>query len=665
MTPDETATLQSIGSDWVSGFAAITNETAWLTAYAALVFQAGFLLVQKERRKYAVPIVLLFLFAVVLWTLDLVNFISEGKITLIQQPDEPIESKLNNALDFIFRIAAAQDALYAYMALVGDGIIVHRVWKLRAYQRIWIFFLLFSTLLLTYCVASVGEQIILGRFEKPAFCRNIQEVSYIMPLATTGVATILIGIMAWNHGRATRLLQSSYTDGSGRRKKHHAHSYTILILLVESGVFYFLFFLIQVLGIVPSVNNLIDSNATLSFLFKMFSYCTSVIVGMYPTLVIVLAHSKYAILDEATAVMSAGSFSSVTPSATRWPTFQVEVQTKRDDIELKDVGDGQKIRCTMFNSSSEFMAMQLNAEDRPVLLKAVAGIMNDQCHDWAAFHTPCEQSYNSAARSCDKQHLQVSRAIFFRPRDQSECQPNDDEGVSGSGASDASESAFERLVFDGEWGGIINAEAFTAVQRQRHVGPRISVRRDAELRRRRRFRRIVIVRIALQVEIAAGGFSESAHYCGGEIVAWANDDLIHVDWGSKGRSGDFLRREERKGTREGWHGAVPEGALGEVEGPGRFDTPLRLAGGSITCGEPFRFFSSLMSGFGCLVTTVSYDTYIDTGDLRRGGCAWGGMDWVSSVRTRELRDKDVEVWSIDAFCGEVRITSPAPPHSES
>ncbi|KAF7346865.1 hypothetical protein MSAN_01825900 [Mycena sanguinolenta] len=111
MTPGEAKTLQSIGSDWVSTFAAITNETAWLTAYAAIALQASLLLMRKQHRNYAVLILLLFLLAVVLWTLDLINFISEGKKTLIQNPEEAIDGKLDNALDFILHLAAVQDAL--------------------------------------------------------------------------------------------------------------------------------------------------------------------------------------------------------------------------------------------------------------------------------------------------------------------------------------------------------------------------------------------------------------------------------------------------------------------------------------------------------------------------------------------------------------------------
>jgi hypothetical protein len=54
-----------------------------------------------------------------------------------------------------------------------------------------------ATVLLTYCVAVAGSEIVLGSFEKPAFCKNVQEVTYIMPMATTAVTTLMIGHTAW------------------------------------------------------------------------------------------------------------------------------------------------------------------------------------------------------------------------------------------------------------------------------------------------------------------------------------------------------------------------------------------------------------------------------------------------------------------------------------
>lgn len=113
-----------------------------------------------------------------------------------------------------------------------------------------------------------------------------------------------------------------------------------MILLVESGFFYFLFFvgipplefnqqlnalqLIQVIGDIPIVEDTINSSTTLTILMMMFDYSSSTFVvcfprlppspdpplnspqGIYPTMIVILAHSKHAVMDEAT-VRTSGS----------------------------------------------------------------------------------------------------------------------------------------------------------------------------------------------------------------------------------------------------------------------------------------------------------------------------------------------------------------------
>jgi hypothetical protein len=106
-------------------------------------------------------ILTMFFIALVLWTLDVANFIMEPKITLLENFDQPIDAKLDDAYSFVFRLLAATAALYAYMvrvhfvllkchffskkkglqSLLGDAIIIHRVWVIKAYHRLWIFFI--------------------------------------------------------------------------------------------------------------------------------------------------------------------------------------------------------------------------------------------------------------------------------------------------------------------------------------------------------------------------------------------------------------------------------------------------------------------------------------------------------------------------------------------
>ncbi|KAJ6477584.1 hypothetical protein C8R45DRAFT_363062 [Mycena sanguinolenta] len=57
----------------------------------------------------------MFAIAIVLWTLDLANFIMEAKITLIESSGDAIGAKYHEALAFVFRLEAVEDILYAYM----------------------------------------------------------------------------------------------------------------------------------------------------------------------------------------------------------------------------------------------------------------------------------------------------------------------------------------------------------------------------------------------------------------------------------------------------------------------------------------------------------------------------------------------------------------------
>ncbi|CAK5266383.1 unnamed protein product [Mycena citricolor] len=369
MTPDESSVVHSIGQDLVQGFVAIAHETLWLGIYGTVVVQACLVLLSKKRRGVRgsqvnlAAVIAMFAIATVQWALDLAGFIIEGKMTLIENPDADIGVKYGDASGVIFKIVAAQAAIYGYMALLGDAIIIHRAWKLKATHHVWIFAVpcllwlgsVVATLLLTYCVATIGSDIVLGNFTHPAFCRNVQLVTYVMPCATTAVATALIGAMALKFAR-TRKSIGHVDRVSSVGTVHKSPAWYVLLLLVESGVLYFLFFLIQVIEVAPVVHNWLAANAGLSLAFKMFVYASSVFIGIYPTILIVLAHSRYAVLDQVAAKTSSSAYSydtarpvqhSIAPHFSAGTvqdisTFHVQVRGREEGIELADVVRGDE-----------------------------------------------------------------------------------------------------------------------------------------------------------------------------------------------------------------------------------------------------------------------------------------------------------------------------------
>ncbi|KAJ7666218.1 hypothetical protein DFH06DRAFT_1386331, partial [Mycena polygramma] len=351
----EIKTLRSIGLDLVKTFVAISNETILLTIYGVLVLKTSLVLFLNDRWRQRSSkitlfgILIMFAISIVLWALDMADFIMEVKLSFIDDPDLPLSARLANARLFIFPNIAAIDALYSYMSLIGDGIIIWRVWNLKSYYSPWVILfplaLLFgsvvATVMLTYCVAAVGSEIVVGTFQKPAFCRNVQTATYAMALATTATATILIGFTTWNFRKAIKpMLSGTVVTSGGRARRRRSPVENVLLLLVESGVLYFLFFAIQVVGVIPRVHDWVLTKPGVSFAFTMFSYCSSVIVGIYPTAVVVLAHLQTSVLDDAasdatsTLRMAHGPATAASSGTSTWPTMQLNTKPAENELEL-------------------------------------------------------------------------------------------------------------------------------------------------------------------------------------------------------------------------------------------------------------------------------------------------------------------------------------------
>lgn len=57
----------------------------------------------------------MFIFALILWIIDLVNVVAETRITLVDHPELSMDIKYQTATEFIFRRSAVQLALFSYM----------------------------------------------------------------------------------------------------------------------------------------------------------------------------------------------------------------------------------------------------------------------------------------------------------------------------------------------------------------------------------------------------------------------------------------------------------------------------------------------------------------------------------------------------------------------
>uniref|UniRef100_A0A0W0FXA6 Uncharacterized protein n=1 Tax=Moniliophthora roreri TaxID=221103 RepID=A0A0W0FXA6_MONRR len=323
---DSTAILRNIGNDLVKSTVAIAVKGVLITVYSVLVLKAGTILLGNRKRQSArkVPIVtmtvvaIMYLLCLTLSIIDLVLLVAETRITLVKDPEDDLNTVLGDGV-IVWRV-------YAFWALSN--------WRIAAMiAPIALLLTSFAlSIILTHCVVNLNGSIVLGSFNDPPFCRDVQIVSYATPAATTAIATFLIGIKVWNYLRISR---AHGVDDLRLSTRSRAES--IIVLLLESGLAYFVFFLAQVILATPAVKDAINLHPGLQFAQTVFSYQSSSIVGMYPTIIICLVHAQRSAID--TMVYSAdGSGSSddgreVTSIA--FSSFQTDLNTAREDVESR------------------------------------------------------------------------------------------------------------------------------------------------------------------------------------------------------------------------------------------------------------------------------------------------------------------------------------------
>ncbi|KAH9932931.1 uncharacterized protein B0H18DRAFT_984702 [Fomitopsis serialis] len=327
---DDAAVWQSVGHDLVQSFVSVTVETFVVAVYSVLVFETGRLLLRKSHTKVSLctclAVLVMYGLDLSLWMIDVHNVVAEIQGTLLSTSTAPLDGIYATVISKILRLSSIEDVIYAYMTIIGDGIIIWRAYAFWSTGREWLVLFvplaflagsLSTSIMLTYCAARLGADIELGTYQHPAFCRNIQTASYSTTLATTAVTTMLIGYKTWKYRR-------THIDAFGGSSPQ-TRTQRVMVMLIESGVLYMLFFvsttflpphsgpslipsqLVQVIMSLSSVNASLSQSTSLAFAFSIYQYISSSIVGIYPTLVVILVNSKHSMLRSGVGTGSSNS----------------------------------------------------------------------------------------------------------------------------------------------------------------------------------------------------------------------------------------------------------------------------------------------------------------------------------------------------------------------
>ncbi|KAI0339725.1 hypothetical protein BDW22DRAFT_582774 [Trametopsis cervina] len=301
----DTALLQVIGTDVLRSFVSVIVETWAVAIYSFLVIKATTILLHKDRRKNRIAqvtwaiVLIMYLINFTLWTIDVHNVVEEVNITFVANRTDSLASRYSAQGTAASRLFVVEDILYAYMTNLGDAIVLWRVLAFWSNGRDRLFFVvpaavwlgsLVLSALLTYCGARSDTDISFGAFEHPPFCRNIQSASYWVQFATATVATIMIGIKTWSYRRMVK----EFMGGDMHRRSPVGR---VMIVLVDTGILYMLFFAAEVILNLGALETAIANSTRLDFALEIYTYLTSSIVGIYPTVVVILVHTQCSMLD--------------------------------------------------------------------------------------------------------------------------------------------------------------------------------------------------------------------------------------------------------------------------------------------------------------------------------------------------------------------------------
>ncbi|KIP03865.1 hypothetical protein PHLGIDRAFT_222482 [Phlebiopsis gigantea 11061_1 CR5-6] len=290
------ATLERIGHDSIVNIVALCIDAIFYTLYFILVIIAGHMLLKRGPFKAALftltLMVLMLLMDTAICIIDVSNAIHEITLTITSNSDISLADRYTLTDNFPW---AVEDALYAWMSNLGDVIIISRVYAFyQGEKERWFMLLpisllfgsLITSVLISFCTAQWSENASIGHLIDTDFCENVQLSSYCTTVATTAAATAMMSYKLWQYSREIAHDLRSVTSGRTRLQR-------IMMIFIQSGVLYLLFFIEAI--ITDSSSAIIQAEVATTakaFACTIWTYMTSHIVGIYPAVVVILAHSQ-------------------------------------------------------------------------------------------------------------------------------------------------------------------------------------------------------------------------------------------------------------------------------------------------------------------------------------------------------------------------------------
>ncbi|KAI0812254.1 hypothetical protein BC629DRAFT_927450 [Irpex lacteus] len=282
---DDLAILHSLGVSTIRGFVCCLVSTWVVGLYTWLVVKCGFILLHKDRRHNRIAIftwtivITMYLIKLTLWTIDARNVISDLNIYLVQSNDFSLAERKLRASQTSTKLSVVEDVLYAFQVVLGDTIVLWRVYAFwHTGVELWVMILptaaylasITCAFLVAYCAAQ-STDLEFGAFTNPYFCRKIQHTSYWLQFVMACVATTLIGYKTWRYRRMVKTLIGKETTWRSPVSK-------AMLIMLDTGLIYALFFLAEAILGVVDIPKWVNGHPARAFALQIYQYQTSSIV---------------------------------------------------------------------------------------------------------------------------------------------------------------------------------------------------------------------------------------------------------------------------------------------------------------------------------------------------------------------------------------------------
>ncbi|KAG7087411.1 hypothetical protein E1B28_013379 [Marasmius oreades] len=287
--------LGKFGQSTILTSAGLLTTAALYGVYMVLFFAVMTILCRREgimsaRMVLLAAMIVLFILSTTYLCCTFSFFIIGIRMILVESPGSvPVLKKDAAYLAKYHLLGSMGTVTFPIATVIGDSIVIWRAWALSGGNKKVMFLpimllLALTTMAFSYVACNVEENY---PSKLSPSCKARYTTTYALSMLTNVAGTAVIGYQTWSYRRAVK----KYLQNC----RHQARAEKILVILLESGVIYTTLWIIELATLASP-----SKSAFINQAFRQtFSAAACQLVGIYPTLIIVLVFLRRSLWDSA------------------------------------------------------------------------------------------------------------------------------------------------------------------------------------------------------------------------------------------------------------------------------------------------------------------------------------------------------------------------------